>query len=142
MPEEVFEGENKGDGQESFSGKPGSEEGSIEIFPVGEKEVSSEGGREQPEGKYDKILSRVTPVGPVMASTDGDAASDAKNIGVTADEESKIQKLLDLAATKGVAHAVKVARSLRDYYALDRMHDELVDKLYEGLLAKGLISKD
>jgi hypothetical protein len=142
MPEEVLEGENKGSGQESFPGKPGSPEGSIEIFPAGEKEASSEGSREQPEEKYDEILSRVTPVSPATVSTDEDAAADAKNVGDTVDEESKIRKLLDLAATKGVVHAVKVARSLRDYYALDRMHDELVDKLYEGLLAKGLISKD
>jgi len=67
---------------------------------------------------------------------------DAKSIGETIDEESKIQKLVDLASTKGVVYAVKVARSLGDYYALDRMHDELVDKFYEGLLEKGLIQKD
>lgn len=142
MPEEVLVGENKESGQESPPEKPGSSEGSIEIFPAGEKEIAPEGGQERLEGKYNEILSKVTPVGSTPASTDEDAALDAKSIGGTVDEESKIQKLLDLAGTKGVAHAVKVARSLKDYYVLDRMHDELVDKLYEGLLAKGLISKD
>jgi len=67
---------------------------------------------------------------------------DAKHIGALSDEESKVQKLLDLASTKGVVHAVKVARSLKDYYALDRMHDELSGKLYQGLLDKGMIEKE
>jgi hypothetical protein len=58
------------------------------------------------------------------------------------DEESAVQKLLDLAGAKGVAHAVNVARKLNDYYALDRMHDELADRLYDGLLARGLIEKE
>lgn len=135
-------GENQESGEAPLSEKPGSPEGSIEIFPAGEKEIAPEGGSERLEGKYNEILSKVTPKSPVTVSTDEDAVLDAKSIGDTVDEESKIQKLLDLAATKGVVHAVKVARSLKDYYALDRMHDELVDKLYEGLLAKGLITKE
>lgn len=138
MPEEVLGGELREGGQEAVSEKS---EGAIEIFPAGEKEPVVESGKEQLEGKYNEILSKVTPGGSV-ATTDDNVALDAKSIGATADEESKIQKLLDLAATKGVVHAVNVARKLQDYYALDRMHDELVDKLYDGLLAKGLISKD
>lgn len=139
MPEEVLGGESRESGQEAVSEKS---EGVIEIFPAGEKEPVGESGKEQLEGKYNEILSKVTPGGPVATATDDNVALDAKSIGATADEESKIQKLLDLAVTKGVAHAVNVARKLQDYYALDRMHDELVDKLYEGLLAKGLITKD
>ena len=142
MPEEVLGAENKEGGQESIPEKQGGTEGSIEVFPAGEKETAVEGGKEQVEGKYNEILSKVSPASPVSASSDDDALLDAKSIGDTVDEESKIQKLLDLASTKGVAHAVKVARSLKDYYALDRMHDELIDKLYEGLLAKGLITKE
>lgn len=139
MPEEVLEGESREGGQESVSEKP---DGAIEIFPAGEKEPAVESGKEQLEGKYNEILSKVTPGGSVTTATDDNVTLDAKSIGATADEESKIQKLLDLAATKGVVHAVNVARKLQDYYALDRMHDELVDKLYDGLLAKGLITKD
>ena len=129
-------------GKGSSSEKQGSAEGNIEIFPAGEKEAAVEGRKEQVEGKYNEILSKVSPTSPVSASSDEDAALDAKSIGDTVDEESKIQKLLDLASTKGVVHAVKVARSLKDYYALDRMHDELIDRLYDGLLAKGLITKE
>ncbi|MDP3957588.1 MAG: hypothetical protein Q8Q10_03755 [bacterium] len=142
MPEEVLKEEIKEGGKESSSEKQGSAEGSVEIFPVGGKEAVVEGGKEQVEGKYNEILSKVTPASPVAVSSDEDAVLDAKSIGATTDEESKIQKLLDLASTKGVVHAVKVARSLKDYYALDRMHDELIDKLYDGLLARGLIQKD
>ncbi|MDO8566005.1 MAG: hypothetical protein Q7S04_02335 [Candidatus Moranbacteria bacterium] len=139
MPEEVLGGESREGGQESVFEKP---EGTIEIFPVGEKEPVVESGKEQLEGKYNEILSKVSPGSSAPAVSDEDTTLDAKSIGATVDEESKIQKLLDLAATKGVAHAVNVARKLQDYYALDRMHDELVDKLYDGLLAKGLISKE
>ena len=142
MPEEVLEGELREGGKGSSSEKQGSAEGNIEIFPAGEKEAAVEGRKEQVEGKYNEILSKVSPASPVSASSDDDALLDAKSIGDTVDEESKIQKLLDLASTKGVAHAVKVARSLKDYYALDRMHDELIDRLYDGLLAKGLITKE
>ncbi len=108
-----------------------------------EKLVVPETGREKTEERYQEILSQVTPKGNVT-SGDDDAVIvlDAKHIGALTDEESKVQKLLDLASAKGVAHAVKVARSLRDYYALDRMHDELADKLYQGLLDKGLIEKE
>lgn len=108
-----------------------------------EKLVVPETGREKTEERYQEILSQVIPKGNVT-SGDDDAVIvlDAKHIGALTDEESKVQKLLDLASAKGVAHAVKVARSLRDYYALDRMHDELADKLYQGLLDKGLIEKE
>lgn len=107
-----------------------------------EKEIFIEGGQEQAEGKYEEILSKVSPKGAAAASADEDVVLDAKHISATIDEESKIQKLLDLASAKGVVHAVKVARSLNDYYALDQMHDALADKLYQGLLEQGLIHKD
>ncbi len=114
---------------------------SPEKAPDTEKLVVPETGREKTEERYNEILSKVTPQ-TTVASDDNAVILDAKHIGALTDEESKVQKLLDLASTKGVAHAVKVARSLKDYYALDRMHDELADKLYQGLLDKGLIEKE
>lgn len=144
MPDEkILGGEGGQVFPESGAERQNTGEGSIEITPLMEDEGVIEGGNEQLEGKYNEILSRVTPQAQTASQTsDEDAKLDAKSIGETIDEESKVQKLLDLASAKGVVHAVKVARSLQDYYALDRMHDELVDKLYEGLLAKGLIEKD
>jgi len=107
-----------------------------------EEEASAEKKSERVEGKYNEILSKVLPSGAAPAHSDEDVASDAQSIGAITDEESKIQKLLDLAGTKGVVYAVKVARKLDDYYALDMMRDTLADKLYEGLLSRGLIQKD
>lgn len=107
--------------------------------------ITHETSREKTEEQYSELLSKVTPPTSGSKSDDdanGDIVFDTKDIGAMTDEESKIQKLIDLAGTKGVAHAVKVARSLRDYYALDRMHDELTDRLYQGLLEKGLIDKE
>ncbi len=96
---------------------------------------------EKSEGAYHELLSKVA--GPSQGTTDDTAvALDTKSISETVDEESKIQKLLELATTKGVVHAVRVARSLKDYYALDRLHDELAGKLYQGLIEKGLIMKE
>jgi hypothetical protein len=107
-----------------------------------EKLVLHETGREKTEERYNEILSKVSPQKTASLSDDDAVVLDAKHIGALTDEESKVQKLLDLAGVKGVTHAVKVTRSLKDYYALDRMHDELADKLYQGLLEKGLIEKE
>lgn len=106
--------------------------------------VRHETAREKVSERYHEILSKVSPVQGTQSDDDanGDVVLDAKHIGALTDEESKVEKLLALASTKGVVHAVKVARSLKDYYALDRMHDELAGKLYQGLLEKGLIQKD
>jgi hypothetical protein len=107
-----------------------------------EKEASAEKKSERVEGKYNEILSKVLPSGAASTHSDENVASDAQSISAITDEESKIQKLLDLAGSKGVVYAVKVARKLDDYYALDMMRDALADKLYDGLLARGLIQKD
>jgi hypothetical protein len=50
-------------------------------------------------------------------------------------------KLLSLVETKGPEYAVRVAIKLNDYYVLDRMHDEMSERFYDGLVAKGLISQ-
>ncbi len=115
---------------------------SPETLSVQEKEARAESVRERTEGRYEEILSKVSTPGAAAVHTDEDALLDAKSIGATVDEESKIQKLIDLAQTKGIVHAVKVAQHLNDFYALDRMHDELADKFYDALLAKGMIKVD
>lgn len=128
--------------------QPEKKEVTVEDNPVAravEKLTEHETAREKTEERYSEILSKVAPTTSGSKSDDdanGDVVLDAKHIGALSDEESKVQKLLDLASTKGVVHAVKVARSLKDYYALDRMHDELSGKLYQGLLDKGMIEKE
>ncbi len=41
------------------------------------------------------------------------------------DEEKKINKLLDLAKSKGVIYAINVAKKMDDPYLLDILHDKL-----------------
>lgn len=113
-----------------------------ETLATPEQEAPAEKKLEQLEGKYNEILSKTPASVTAPAHSDEDVASDAESIAGIVDEESKIQKLLDLAGTRGVVYAVKVARKLDDYYALDVMRDALADKLYEGLLSRGLIQKD
>lgn len=141
MPEEKILGmESEGKAPEaSLEKQDGAEAGASSSR---QRETAIESRREQAAGKYDEILSQVVSQSATGTHSDDAVASDAAGIDAIADEESKIQQLLDLAGAKGVAHAVKVARSLDDYYALDRMHDDLADKLYAGLLARGLITKE
>ncbi len=140
MPEEVIAESPLMNGTENETPKT---ESSVVAAP--EVPVVPEKAPERIEGKYQELLSRVTPT-KTASPTDDDhedtVVLDAKHIGAMTDEESKVQKLLDLASTKGVIHAVKVARSLKDAYALDRMHDELSNKLYDGLLERGLITRE
>ncbi len=115
------------------------------VAPVLEAPFAPETAPEKAPEAYRELLSRVTPTKQATPADDDHEDTvilDAKHIGAMTDEESKVQKLLDLAGTKGVIHAVKVARSLKDFYALDRMHDELAGKFYEGLLEKGMIEKE
>jgi hypothetical protein len=143
MPEEpVLEAKNEEANRESVLAEQGNSPETPEVIPVQEKETRPEASQEHAEGKYNEILSKVSSQSAAALHTDEDASLDAKSIGATIDEESKIQKLLDLAGAKGVAHAVRVARTLDDYYALDQMHDALADRLYDGLLERGLIRKD
>ncbi len=137
-------------GRESVEGSKGEfsperkslSEGELEIFPLETGIASNEQKEDRAEGKYKEILATVVPTTASSTHTNEDVLLDAKHVNATVDEESKIQKILDLAGAKGVVHAVKVARTLDDYYALDQVHDALADRLYEGLLARGLIQKD
>lgn len=143
MPEEkVLGAENEGVSRENIPTEREESPKSPEAVPMQEKEASVEINQERALGKYKEILSKVPSGSAPSIHSDEDVSLDAKSIGATLDEESKIQKLIDLAQTKGVVHAVKVAQHLNDFYALDRMHDELADKFYDALVAKGMIKVD
>ena len=99
-------------------------------------EAATEQAAESASEQYANILtpsSTTTPVSPQ------DIDTDASSIGQAVDTVSRVNQLVELAQIKGVAHAVAVARKMHDLYVLDTMHDELVDKLYDALKAKGLI---
>lgn len=86
--------------------------------------------------KYAAILSRQHGSSvPVAADVDADASQASR----ATDAVSRVNQLVELAQVKGVAHAVEVAQRMNDFYVLDTMHDELADRLYDALLAKGLI---
>ena len=54
------------------------------------------------------------------------------------DAAGRVQKLLDLARVKGVAHAVSVAEHI-DAYTLDITHDRIADELSDELRKQGLL---
>ncbi len=117
--------------------KPESVPGTL---PTPEKETGNEGVTERASEQYSKILSQVQP-GSANTSDD-EVEGDANTVGALEEAEKKAHALVELAQVKGVAHAVRVAKRMNDLYVLDTMHDELADKLYDGLVSKGLIVKE
>lgn len=103
--------------------------------------VEGEMSQERLEAKgeqYAQLLSQVQ-----QANTNDDEVEvDAAAVGAMAEAEQKVHKLVELAQIKGVTHAIRVAKRMDDLYVLDTVHDELADKLYGELLAKGLIIKE
>lgn len=119
---------------------PESGAGSIEfITPAAEPSKEQETKSEKAEDRFSDIL---TKVGAAQAQTDeGQLAVDAEIVSKQTDAESQVAELLQMASVKGVLYAVKVAQKLGDYYILDKMHDELAEKFYEALKAKGMIEE-
>lgn len=105
---------------------------------VPEKLERKEGIMEKDEA-YNKILSQVSSATPVVQN---DVSADAEKVSREQDAQSKINKLVELAETKGIPHAVKVARHFEDNYVLDEFHDKMLgEELHSALVAKGLIKE-
>lgn len=120
---------------ETSGSKSGMEDG-FSLEARGEKvETSTE-----KETLYQKILT--APSTKTHISDDQNIHTDAQRVSLQQDADSQVRQLVDLAMTKGVVHAVKVARRLGDFYVLDKMHDDLVSQFYEALVAKGLLTKE
>ncbi len=111
------------------------------ILPEGLAEDKTETHGEN-EVLYQKILASAASSKASTVHSDAQVQHDAAQVSAQTDADSKVTQLVDLASTKGVVYAVKVARSLNDFYVLDQMHDGLVGKFYESLKAKGLISEE
>ena len=104
--------------------------------------TGTEGEKTEGSGKYEKLLQSVSnPVASTGAAGDATKA-DLEHLQTLESEEEKIEQLVKLAHNKGLAHAVQVAGRLKDYYALDVFHDQLVDNLYDSLLKEGLITQE
>lgn len=119
---------------------------SIAPEKVAEKIHSIEGSVEKKEGTvekeaaYSKILSKVSTSG--QSAQKHDVAADAELASQGTDAESKIKNLVVLAETKGIPHAVKVARHMEDNYTLDEFHDRLLgEELHSALVQKGMIKE-
>lgn len=126
-----MEGKFKAEGKTS--------EGQKETIVAPEKKEAKEQISAEKDSAYNKILSKVKDQ-TQRTSSDLDIKSDAQEVAEKQDAESQISHLVDIAMTKGVVHAVKVARHMEDYYVLDMFHDRLlVDEFHDALIAKGLI---
>lgn len=109
----------------------------LESSPVAEQ--VAERGNESANEKYAAILTQSGSTGQATPVSTNEVHTDAESVGRATDAASRVTQLVELAQVKGIAHAVEVARKMNDLYVLDTMHDELADKLYEALKAKGLI---
>ena len=109
-----------------------------EAAPTLETAERKEGQMEKEEA-YNKILAKVKSPSTVLHD---DVSTDVKTASDETDYENKIIKLVELAETKGVVHAVKVARHMEDNYLLDELHDRLLaTDLHDALVKKGMISE-
>jgi hypothetical protein len=127
-------------------------EGKFKKPPEPEEEFAEKEAEKEPGGSqeisvaekdtaYSKILNKVQQH-PKLQSNDEEIKKDAESTFQKVDAQSQIQHLVDLALTKGVIHAVKVARHLEDNYVLDVFHDRLLaDDLHEALIKEGLIKE-
>ena len=116
-----------------------------EIWVEGKTEKKPEGSDAHYVSSFERKIKEVqaalpplTPPSPPAPSDDGAVKFDADAIRHMEDTEGRVQKLLDLALTKGVAHAVLVAEHI-DAYTLDRTHDRLADELSDELRKRGLL---
>lgn len=110
------------------------------VSPV-EKEAANEISGAEKDSAYNQILSKISQ--QTSDSDDKSVKEDALEVSAKMDAESQIQHLLDLATTKGVVHAVKVAKHMDDNYVLDMLHDKMIsDEFHKILLEKNLINQD
>jgi len=106
-----------------------------------EKKPEKKEGIVEKEAAYSKILSKA-PSQAKKTQIVEDVAVDASTVNTGIDAESKIDNLVKLAETKGVAHAVKVAQHMEDNYTLDEFHDRLLgEELHKALVDKGIIKE-
>lgn len=124
----------------------GSTGGGVEQRPEaglsGSPESAPEKAAEVANERYQEILSKTSaPQGSATSVVVAEIEVDAKAVYDETDAEARVTKLVSLAETKGIEHAVRVAQKLDDFYVLDRMHDELSGKFYDALKAKGLIAE-
>jgi hypothetical protein len=58
------------------------------------------------------------------------------------DEETRVQKLVAIAKKGDLEEAFQIALKMDDLYVIDKLHDTLSGKLYDELVAQGVIEKE
>lgn len=92
------------------------------------KETAKEIGKEVPEIGFENLsMSRKATPTKVQIKKITRQMKDA-------DIAHQLVVLIDLARFKGVFYAIKIARKLGNAYLLDRLHDAIVNELYEDLI--------
>jgi hypothetical protein len=105
-----------------------------------EKESPKEIVGAEKDSSYDEILSKISTSS--NGSDDDDIKNDSAEVSLKIDAESQIQHLLDLATTKGVVHAVKVAKHMDDNYILDMLHDKMIsEEFHKTLVEKNFVTE-
>jgi hypothetical protein len=106
-----------------------------------EGNVERKEGDVEREASYSKILSKI-PARAQTQSSNESVSDDAEMANAGINAESKITNLVNLAETKGIPHAVKVARHMEDNYTLDEFHDRLLgEDLHNALVKRGMIKE-
>lgn len=90
------------------------------------------------ERKLGEVQATVSSTSTQTTAKDDNVKFDADAIRHMEDASGRVQKLLDLARVKGVAHAVSVAEHI-DAYTLDITHDRIADELSDELRRQGLL---
>ncbi|MDQ5961425.1 MAG: hypothetical protein QG581_346 [Patescibacteria group bacterium] len=139
MPDEItFLDESKLRAEENIKAPEGGIGSMEQVSPLSEPSKEQEISSEKVEDRFSDILTKAGSA--PTPSDEGQLAVDAEAVSKQTDAESQVAELLQMASIKGIPYAVKVARKLGDYYILDKMHDELAEKFYEALKAKGMLN--
>jgi hypothetical protein len=80
------------------------------------------------------VQTQITP--PIQTDVSADAA---KLSGI--EKNQQLQGLVQLAFSKGVAHASEVVRNLDSPYLLDEFHDVLIDEFKKALVEQGKLEE-
>jgi len=113
-----------------------------EVSPPRESEPNFEKKKEKSQEKVEQAKSQIASSAP--ASDDKDVvASHVKDVAQLETAEDQIKKLTEIATQNGPKTALKVAKNLNSNYAMDEMHDRLIDEeeLRQVLLSKGFIDQ-
>lgn len=111
------------------------------IIVASEKEKNVEMGKVEKDSTYNQIVSKISKT--TNDVTTDDVKNDAQMVSEKMDAESQIQHLVEIATSKGVTHAIKVAKHIDDNYVMDMLHDKLIsDEFHKVLVEKNFISPE